>query len=250
MAYITDLEEKYSPKIDPYLSPIYKESIDLGILEYLKSRNFERISVQYGIMSGARAKLIAESNQENYADFLNSLQTGYTPPQHRFIVLFLADFINWLNYKVDLDNIIQDVKNLRVEIEARQKFRIAYEKYQKESVDFEIQRTERPIFPTKKLSLETEKKGEVKEKLFDGFGDLKIKWKKTIADGNIKVVVDEIIDYGVEDDNDIIALSSRWHSLKTKYHQGVTKEDDFIIENNKIVHALLNFIKNLKDTEG
>ena len=82
------------------------------------------------------------------------------------------------------------------------------------------------------------------------FVEKKKNWHKLIAKSEIEKVVDEIIDFGVENENDIIALSSRWHSLKIKYHQGVTKADDFNIENNKIVHALLDFIKNLKDTEG
>jgi Effector-associated domain 11 len=90
----------------------------------------------------------------------------------------------------------------------------------------------------------------IKKTIENSFESRKKNWIRSISKAKIEEVVVEIIEYGVDNNHDIVALSSRWHSLKDKYNKGVMKEDDFGIENNKIVHALLDFIKNMKNTEG
>lgn len=245
MAFGLVSKRKYSSNIDTYLALIYKDSIDVGILEYFNTRNFERLTLAHSMVNRLTTNLNDEPNAENYAAFLNNLQKGYSEPNHKFIFLFLIDFINAAKFKIEFEDILEDTKILREKDNERILLLSAYEQHKLKFDNKEISRFNEIQMQQKDISIE-----KFIEKTLTEIETKKKNWIKSIAKAEIEKVVDEIIEYGVENENNIIALSSRWHSLKSKYNKGVMKEDEFNIENNKIVHALLDFIKNLKDTEG
>ena len=235
---------------NPKLALLFKDLNNISIENFLVSTSFNRILIKHNYLEDWEIALIEihkskplnisllsvmssnSNNQQRAIDYLLSfkwLLNAFYVRNHinHFNILLietLCEFVSWRKGEVNLNEIIKDIDLLEIDKNLINKFQSVYTPNNTNNLQKNLNQ--------------------------QNFVDLKRNWIKSISKAEIEKVVDEIIEYGVENENDIIALSSRWHSLKTKYNKGIMKEDDFNIENNKIVNSLLDFIKNLKDTEG
>jgi hypothetical protein len=238
---------KYGDTV-PILMPLYKDTIDLGILEYFKTRNFERLCVKLGI-SGSQGviRLMNNPNPDDYGKYLSHFFSGYSNPYFTAIADMLIGFLENSSELLDFKDIIVDIKVANFpQKDIDRVVNSYYNEHKPRFINENINNVnDQNITKTKQLESNFLNIISIKDSSIQ-----KKNWIKDISKAEIEKVVDEIIEYGVDNNHDIIALSSRWHSLKDKYNKGVMKEDDFGIENNKIVHALLDFIKNMKNTEG
>jgi hypothetical protein len=222
------------------LNPLYKDTIDLGILEYFKSRNFERITVQAGVAGDASvAKLIENPNIHNYGELLTHFYSGYSSLHYVAIYYILIDFLGWSSDFLNFDNVILDIRALGFPTNMIPTIESHYQVHKSKFSSNQINNS-------KKEAIE-----EPKNVVIQASNNKKQFWIKAIAKADIHKVVDELIDFGIENDLDqFLILSNRWHSMQNDFHKGIMKRDDFELENNKIVQALLNFVKNIEDTEG
>ena len=83
---------------------------------------------------------------------------------------------------------------------------------------------------------------------------LKKKWLRLISEAKYEKVIEEIRDIAIDEDKNewlenILNISSRWHLLQEQIHKNIGNQADISTELNKINQALLNFIRNLNDTE-
>lgn len=184
-------------------------------------------------------------NQGNSKYSLNNL-TVKTSGLER-LSSFIESYLEWETKKVDLSEILKDFGVLRYD------YTSLSSKYKAHKLSHSLKEAAKSS-----LTLQKEKNSNIKKvnrnlvtKTPKRINDINFKseLKKKIAKGQISQVVDEIIEYGVENENDIIALASRWSSLQKKYHQGIMANNESTIENNSIVHALLNFIKDMKSVK-
>lgn len=162
------IARKYSENIDIYLAPLYKDTIDIGILDYFQSRAFERLTINQSVVSEARNNLLKEASPENYGTFLNQLQKGYSEPNYRFIVLFLIDFINWINHKVDLTDVLLDIAILRTENYLKDALNAEYQKHNERFKPFNTFIE----LSTKKTDLITKSKLTVQNKVSHSFSNI------------------------------------------------------------------------------
>ena len=241
-------------KIHPKLKPLVHDLKESGIRYFLASADFERDCIESGVANSwdsfyqqavENRGFIATNfdhkayDSENALIYLLEWAISLDDEQHQlnnYLSLILTCFIKWSPKELFFDDIFKDLKLLNINKNLISDIERSYAKHKLN--------VKKKLLKKQKNSLKADTQKNI------SFVEKKKNWHKLVSKSEIEKVVNEIIDFGVENENDIIALSSRWHSLKIKYHQGVTKEDDFNIENNKIVHALLDFIKNLKDTEG
>ena len=72
-------------------------------------------------------------------------------------------------------------------------------------------------------------------------------WLKLVAEAKIKELVDELVEFGIEnEENDFILISNRWYALQRDFQNGIIKRDDYDLENNKVTKSLINFVRDLK----
>ncbi len=239
--------------IHPTLKPLIQELKATRIKYYLASTEFDRLCNEKKIEEvwDSFIKEAEESSKSFILGFdhkafdsenalISLLHHAFLKEDRKFfdwvICFVLIGFLKWSKEEVGLSNIFRDLKHLNVNegyrVELKQGYDIHKAIHQKAE---EIEIKKKPII--------------IKEKLLSFENKRKI-WKKAIAKAEIENVVNEIIESGIDNEDDFIALSGRWNSLQNKYHKGVMKEEDVTIENNKIIHALLSLIKNLTGTEG
>jgi Effector-associated domain 11 len=235
-------------KLYKELDVFYTDLMELEISFYIESTHFSRLCITHEFLdiweiyfdealSYEKDDFIPISVTNNnalYLFFKDYIKKDFDKFQF-YVMIILVDFIENSNSEINLNNVIKDLKLLKFNPIQLEFIEITYLNHRKE----------KSLINKENLS----KKDEVKLPN-PSFGTKKKDWKKSISKSDIQKVVDDIIEFGVDNENDIIALSSRWNSLQNKYHKGIMKDDDFGIENNKIVHALLDFIKNMKNTEG
>ncbi len=242
-------------EISPTLKPLIHELKGLSVGYYLASADFERACNRYKIEAAWDSVLKRVENNRKYVllgddhkpfdsqdaliIFLNSLfKDNNRDIFDKLIYIVLYGFISWSKKEeINLTNILKDLSELQMNKDLLSKLENYYSKYKSQ---FKI---------TRKSNIELEKV-EILEAA-PKFEEKKKNWLKFISKAQIEKVVDELIDLGVEDSsNMLVGLSSRWHTLQNDYHKGVLKREEYEIENNKIVHALSNFVKNLENTEG
>lgn len=236
--------------IHPTLKPLIQELKVTPIKYYLASTEFSRLCNEknfertwdkfYKEAERSRNFVSVGFNHEAFDSenaLISLLDAAFSEENRKsfdWIVCFiLIGFVKWSKEEVELSNIFRDLKHLNVNenfrVELKQVYdsqKIIYQKKGKSQIE------KRPIIQeAKQLSFEEKKKN----------------WIKYIAKAEVQKVVDELIDFGIENDLDqFLILSNRWHSMQSDFHKGIMKRDDFELENNKIVHSLLNFVKNIE----
>ena len=241
-------------QINPTLKPLIQELKDTQIKYYLVSTAFYRFCNENRLEEVWDQYYKIAKDSRNYFP----MGTDYKPfdseealvilLNERFnlgdrksfdwvLCLVLTSFINWSNKPINLDNIFKDLKQLNVDENYRVELKRAYDVHK-----FLYEKTESIKVPLKSAERET--------KLIS-FNEKKKLWIKYIAKSEIQKVVDELIDFGIEKGFDeFLILSNRWYSIQNDFHKGVIKREDFDLENNRIVQSLLNFVRNIENTEG
>lgn len=257
------------------LKTLVNELKDLGIESFLISNEYTRIcneggfgevwnktqyNIEFPLKFSGRYINKYDVCYEAFCQILNKFYLALIIDSFEtYLSITLIGFLSYRNLGNRFEKVIQDLDFLKISIENKETIYQSYYQNVLRTVENERQRkkeeAKRQEEIERKRLLRNEKKNSslnVKAPQIEisSFDNKKKNWKLLISKAEIQKVADEIIEYGVENEDDIIALSSRWNSLQIKYHKGVMKDDDFSIENNKIVQALIDLIKKLKNTEG
>lgn len=249
----------FNSGLNPKIKTLVTDLKSLSIGKYLKTTEFERNCINIGIENLWHQAYERAKNDRNWFSMntdhqkydceeamsfiLNHLYQRDKVTLSNFLLNMLTGFIEWSNKLVDFKSVFEDLVLIDFQKEKLVDLKGVLEKKQVEWDKNEKQVKEKEVKKIKETSLNNYPPENLKMN--------KKKWIKLIAESKLEEVIDEVFEFSEEIEDyhilkDVVIQSSRMSELKMQFNQNVLSDENYRIEKNKIISALIDMINKIK----
>ena len=247
-------------KIHPYLKPLIHDLKEYEIGYFLASSDFERACIEcgggiantwdvfYQEAIGNRKFVSIDFDHKIYDSenaFICLLEWAIRleDKQHNldnWLSFILTGFMGWSKKELFFDDVFKDLELLILD---KDRLIDIQDCYKTHKLKFSKAHKKR-----NSSNLKTKIQSSI------SFTEKKKDWIILISEAKHENTIKEIRDIAIKQNKEewissIVNISSRWYLLQEQIHKGIGNQIDISIELNKINESLLNFIRNLNDTE-